>query len=181
MKFTLSWLRDHLDTSADIRTIADTLTRIGLEVEAIHDPAAQLDTIPRGVVQSKLKVMFDRALHPLLYDQIERRLEKAGVKFSPTEFVSHPADMQFLIQEGVGFGLVRDGVPLAADLVRRPIAGLTMSVKGAFICLPAQQRPVLPLLAYRVAKFCSDRPELHAKKPAGRVEPPSIGQTRLFG
>ena len=42
MKFTLSWLRDHLDTSADLKTIADTLTRIGLEVEAIHDPAAQL-------------------------------------------------------------------------------------------------------------------------------------------
>lgn len=42
MKFTLSWLRDHIDTSADVKTITDTLTRIGLEVEAVHDPAAQL-------------------------------------------------------------------------------------------------------------------------------------------
>ncbi len=42
MKFTLSWLREHLDTSADLKSIADTLTAIGLEVEAIHDPAAQL-------------------------------------------------------------------------------------------------------------------------------------------
>jgi phenylalanyl-tRNA synthetase beta chain len=42
MKFTLSWLRDHLDTAASAAAIADTLTRIGLEVEAVHDPAAAL-------------------------------------------------------------------------------------------------------------------------------------------
>ena len=42
MKFTLSWLKDHLDTEASLAQIADTLTRIGLEVEAIEDPAAKL-------------------------------------------------------------------------------------------------------------------------------------------
>ncbi|TXN22929.1 phenylalanine--tRNA ligase subunit beta [Methylobacterium sp. WL9] len=42
MKFTLSWLKDHLDTEASLETIADTLTRIGLEVEAIEDKAAAL-------------------------------------------------------------------------------------------------------------------------------------------
>ena len=42
MKFTLSWLRDHLDTQADLATICETLTRIGLEVEHVHDPAAAL-------------------------------------------------------------------------------------------------------------------------------------------
>ena len=130
------------------------------------DPAAQHDAVTRAVVQEKLKIMFDRALHPLLYDQIQRRLEKAGVTFRPTDFVSHPADMQFLVQEEVGFGLIRDGMPLMGNLVLRPIAGLTMSVRGAFICLPGQRRPVLPLLAYRVAKFYPDKPELHAKKPA---------------
>lgn len=42
MKFTLSWLKQHLDTQADIDTIVATLTRIGLEVEHVHDPAAQI-------------------------------------------------------------------------------------------------------------------------------------------
>src|SRR5579883_2387208 len=37
MKFTLSWLKDHLDTKASLEEIAATLTRIGLEVEAIED------------------------------------------------------------------------------------------------------------------------------------------------
>ena len=31
MKFSLSWLKDHLDTDADAATVAETLTRIGLE------------------------------------------------------------------------------------------------------------------------------------------------------
>ena len=42
MKFTLSWLRDHLDTEASLETITDTLTRIGLELESVEDPGAAL-------------------------------------------------------------------------------------------------------------------------------------------
>ncbi len=42
MKFTLSWLKNPLDTQADVRTIADTLTNIGLEVEAVEDAGARL-------------------------------------------------------------------------------------------------------------------------------------------
>ncbi|GJD88985.1 Phenylalanine--tRNA ligase beta subunit [Methylobacterium hispanicum] len=42
MKFTLSWLKDHLDTGASLDAIAETLTRIGLEVEGIEDKAAAL-------------------------------------------------------------------------------------------------------------------------------------------
>ena len=37
MKFTLDWLKDHLDSSADLNTIADTLTNIGLEIENVED------------------------------------------------------------------------------------------------------------------------------------------------
>ena len=42
MKFTLSWLKDHLDTTASLDEIAETLTRIGLEVEGVEDKAAAL-------------------------------------------------------------------------------------------------------------------------------------------
>ena len=42
MKFTLSWLKAPLDTDADVKTITDTLTRIGLEVEHIEDKAKAL-------------------------------------------------------------------------------------------------------------------------------------------
>ena len=42
MRFSLSWLKDHLDTNADIHGVADALNRIGLEVEGIENPAEKL-------------------------------------------------------------------------------------------------------------------------------------------
>ena len=40
MKFTLSWLKDHLETEASLDEIVETLTMIGLEVEEVDDRAA---------------------------------------------------------------------------------------------------------------------------------------------
>jgi len=42
MKFSLSWLKTHLQTEAPLATIVETLTRIGLEVEHVDNPAEQL-------------------------------------------------------------------------------------------------------------------------------------------
>ena len=39
MKFSLSWLRTHLDTTASLTAITDTLTNIGLELEGVENPA----------------------------------------------------------------------------------------------------------------------------------------------
>jgi phenylalanyl-tRNA synthetase beta chain len=42
MKFSLEWLKEHLDTDASAQDIADKLTAIGLEVEAVANPAEAL-------------------------------------------------------------------------------------------------------------------------------------------
>ncbi len=42
MKFTLSWLKDHLDTDANASAVATRLTAIGLEVESVSNPAEPL-------------------------------------------------------------------------------------------------------------------------------------------
>src|SRR5436190_353200 len=42
MKFTLSWLKEHLDTDEPVEKLADKLTMIGLEVENIEDKAKAL-------------------------------------------------------------------------------------------------------------------------------------------
>jgi phenylalanyl-tRNA synthetase beta chain len=42
MKFTYVWLKEHLDTKAGVEKIADTLTRVGLEVEKLFDPRTAL-------------------------------------------------------------------------------------------------------------------------------------------
>ena len=42
MKFTLSWLKDHLDTTATVTEVEDAMTMAGLEVEHVEDPGAKL-------------------------------------------------------------------------------------------------------------------------------------------
>jgi phenylalanyl-tRNA synthetase beta chain len=39
MKFTLNWLKDHLETDATLQDITDKLTALGLELEGVEDPS----------------------------------------------------------------------------------------------------------------------------------------------
>ncbi len=50
MKFTLSWLKRHLDTDATVTEICDTLTDLGLEVEAVENPSERLADFTIGYV-----------------------------------------------------------------------------------------------------------------------------------
>ena len=54
MKFTFSWLKEHLDTKASLDDVARRLTMTGLEVDKIHDRAKDLEGFVVGrVVEAK--------------------------------------------------------------------------------------------------------------------------------
>ncbi|AEQ53695.1 phenylalanine--tRNA ligase subunit beta [Pelagibacterium halotolerans] len=54
MKFTLSWLKEHLETTATNAEIIDTLTMVGLEVEEVTDSGAALkDFVTAHVVSAE--------------------------------------------------------------------------------------------------------------------------------
>ncbi len=55
MKFTLNWLKRHLETTATLDEICETLTAIGLEVEDVRDPAAALAPFKVAYVESAEK------------------------------------------------------------------------------------------------------------------------------
>ena len=55
MKFTLPWLKEHLDTDASLGEIVDKLTMIGLEVENVDDKATQLKPLVVASVVSAEK------------------------------------------------------------------------------------------------------------------------------
>ena len=65
MRFTLSWLKEHLETDASVDEVVETLTRIGLEVEGVGNPAeklapftvAQVLTAERHPQADKLQVL----------------------------------------------------------------------------------------------------------------------------
>lgn len=52
MKFSISWLKEHLDTAASVDEIAETLTKIGLEVEEVFNPASRLDGFVTAEVET---------------------------------------------------------------------------------------------------------------------------------
>ena len=57
MKFTLSWLKDHLETDATLAEISEALTAVGLEVEEIFDPAERLKAF-------KVAYVVEASQHP---------------------------------------------------------------------------------------------------------------------
>ncbi|MDP4796501.1 MAG: phenylalanine--tRNA ligase subunit beta [Rhodospirillales bacterium] len=61
MKFTLSWLKEHLDTQASLTQITEALTMVGLELEGVEDRAKGLETfVTARVVEAKQHPNADR-------------------------------------------------------------------------------------------------------------------------
>ncbi len=60
MKFTLSWLKDHLETDATLAEICERLTAIGLEVEDVDDKAVYKPFVIARVVSAEQHPQADR-------------------------------------------------------------------------------------------------------------------------
>jgi len=146
------------------------------------DPLAREESIPKELIADRLRILQARIHHPLFYDELLRKFAKAKIPLKPTDFVSSPAEMQFLVKMGAGFGLIDETVTLDAELTRRSIAGLPLHIKTALICPPTLQRPVLPLLAYRMEQVCANKIAMNRKKrPNGSVGADLPAQLSIFG
>ena len=53
MKFTLSWLKDHLETDATLDRIVEKLTALGLEVEGVEDRSKELKPFRVAIAVAK--------------------------------------------------------------------------------------------------------------------------------
>jgi len=111
MKFTLDWLKQHLSTDASVSHIADALTDLGLEVEAVVDPAATLARFTLGkVVDAEphsdadrlrvCKVETDEGLRQIICGAPNAR---AGI----TVGVAKPGDYVPGIDTTIGVGKIR--------------------------------------------------------------------------
>jgi len=89
MKFTLSWLKDHLDTSPSLAEIVDALTRVGLEVESVEDPARKYDGF---VVASVIEAKQQRRSQRRHTHHVRSPLSGASPNFRP----SHKRPIRFL-------------------------------------------------------------------------------------
>ncbi len=124
MKFTLSWLREHLATDAGLPAIVDAMTMAGLEVEHVDDPAARLgDFSVARVVSAEQHPNADR----LRVCQVETR---DGMK----EIVCGAANARAgltTIYAPIGATIPRGGVTLEA----KPVRGV---VSSGMLCSAAE-------------------------------------------
>lgn len=75
MKFTLSWLKDHLDTSASLDEITTKLTDLGLELESVEDPAKAFAPFKAAKVISAEKHPDADRLKVLMVDTGKEKLQ----------------------------------------------------------------------------------------------------------
>ena len=75
MKFTLSWLKEHLKTDASLDEISKTLTQIGLEVEEVINPAAKLNGFITAKIENVAEHPNSDHLHLLIVNDGSERYE----------------------------------------------------------------------------------------------------------
>ncbi len=75
MKFTLSWLKEHLDTDASLTQICDTLTAIGLELEGLEDPSEKFSAFKVAYVEKADKHPDADRLKVCLVDTGKEKLQ----------------------------------------------------------------------------------------------------------
>lgn len=93
MKLTLAWLKDHLETDADLRTLTTAMTDLGLEVDSVHDRAAAFAPFKVAFVESAVQHPDADRLRVLMVDTGTEKLQvvcgapnaRAGMKgvFAP--------------------------------------------------------------------------------------------------
>ncbi len=111
MKFTLSWLKDHLETEAPLDDILYALTDLGLEVEDVTNPAAKLApfTIARVLTAEKHPDADKLRVCRVLTDEGEKQIvcgapnARAGI----TVVLCKPGDYVPGIDVTLGVGKIR--------------------------------------------------------------------------
>ena len=111
MKFTLSWLKDHLETDASVAEIAEVLTDLGLEVEEVVDPAARLAEFTIGkVLKAEKHPDADRLrVCQVATDQGEKQIicGAPNAREGITVVIAHPGVYVPGIDTTIGVGKIR--------------------------------------------------------------------------
>ena len=89
MKFTLSWLKEHLDTDEPLEKLADKLTMIGLEVENIEDKAKALS--PFTIARRDLGRAASECRSPARVHGRHRRRRRSRCRWSAARRMRAPA------------------------------------------------------------------------------------------
>ncbi len=148
MKFTLPWLKDYLDTSADLPAILEAMTMAGLEVEEAHDPRDELKqfTVAR-IVSAKQHPNADK-LQVCQVDTVDgmKEIVCGGLNARPGLVTAYAPIGAYIPGSGI-------------TLVPKPVRGV---VSNGMLCSGSEMQTDEDPFRLRIARFEDWQPRAQA-------------------
>jgi DNA-binding transcriptional LysR family regulator len=133
------------------------------------DPLTVHAEIPLSTLNQTICIFTYQRHHPAAYDQLVAMFHEVGItplSCKPTMNIEH---VQWMVNEGGCYSLLRASQPLHSGLVTRPIAGVDWTIDSAFISRAGRQHPALSLFTQELRKHFRVASQIPEKKSVASV------------
>jgi DNA-binding transcriptional LysR family regulator len=142
------------------------------------DPLAKLREIAPSELQAKLTIFQEPKQHPEAHLRLMEMLDHIGIQTDVASTSRTPQSIQWMVEAGRGYALVREGSALQHGLVTRPVAGVSWTVDSALIVCKAASHITLPCLLREMRKRLRIQRFAPSRRPPRSVRPP-VAETTL--
>jgi DNA-binding transcriptional LysR family regulator len=116
------------------------------------DPLARHEAVPTHLLNGKLSLFQYPAVHPTAYKRMLELLNSVGITPKKSHPTTNREHIQWLVQEGQYYALVRPGTRLLPGLTSRPVHGTEWTIDTAVVMKPTSQHPALAMLLRELKK-----------------------------
>jgi DNA-binding transcriptional LysR family regulator len=116
------------------------------------DPLARLKEIAPAELQAKLTIFQEPKQHPEAHIRLMEMLDEVGIRGDVASKTTTPHNIQWMVESGQGYALVREGSEMHVGLVTRPVTGVTWTVDSALILGKSTSQKTVPGLIRELRK-----------------------------
>lgn len=145
------------------------------------DPLADCDPVPPSALNEKICVFTYQRHHPAAYARLLEMFREIGITPRPCQPTLNLDHVQWMVNEGVCYSLIRASRSLANGLVTRPIVGVDWTIDTAIVTSAGNDNPALALFIEELTVHFPQMAELQEKKPAAAVRVHGAAKKRSAG
>ena len=168
-------------SGSGLKTYPFTQSRLVVCMKS-DDPLAHREEIAPSDIGTRLTIFREPKQHPEAHLRLLEMLDEVGIRGDVASRNKTPHDVQWMVESGYGYALIREGSELQPGLITRPIAGVTWTVDSALILGRSTSQRTIPYMVREMRKRVRLEKSLPPSKPAQSVRR-SIDEEnlRLFG
>ena len=129
------------------------------------DPLAAYQDVSPSDLDNKICIFTYQRHHPAAYDRLVAMFQEVGITPLPCTPTMNIEHVEWMVNEGVCYSLIRAGRPLPTGLITRGIAGVNWTIDSAFISRPGSRHPALSLFTQEMRKRFRVAPQMQENKP----------------